>query len=165
MAKVKATWLTRVLKRQTNCGKVAIKWKPVNRGGDFGLEVPCEHIFEGDDLSCEWPHRKDGSEIWYRGLSCYIKQQPNTAQNSDCQLHKYSTVFSSENYDESEKQGGTAVLLQLQWPLDCLKARALWCHLPQAFVGRRRWNVFSTDSICIRGCYLTGWRIKLVLMR
>ena len=50
-----ATWLTRFLKRQTNCGKVVIKGKSVNRGVDFGLEVPCEYIFEGDDLSCEYP--------------------------------------------------------------------------------------------------------------
>ena len=63
IAKLKATWLTRILKRQTNCGKVVIKGKPVNRGGDFGREVPCEYIFEGDDLSCEWLHRKDRREI------------------------------------------------------------------------------------------------------
>ena len=63
MARLKTTWLTRVLKRQTNCGKVTIKGKPVNRGGDFGLEVPCEYIFEGGDLSCEWLHRKDRREI------------------------------------------------------------------------------------------------------
>ena len=33
---------------------MVIKGKPVNRGGDFGLEVPCEYIFEGDDLSRAW---------------------------------------------------------------------------------------------------------------
>ena len=27
------------MKRQTNCGKVVIKGKPVKRRGDFGLEV------------------------------------------------------------------------------------------------------------------------------
>ena len=27
------------------------KGKPVNRGGDFGREVPCESTFEGEDLS------------------------------------------------------------------------------------------------------------------
>ena len=31
----------------------------------------------------------------------------------------------------------------------CLKATALWCYLQLAFVRRRRWNVFSTDSICL----------------
>ena len=43
--KLMATWLTRFLKRQTNCRKVVIKGKQVNRGGQFGLEVPCEHNF------------------------------------------------------------------------------------------------------------------------
>ena len=38
---------------------MVIKGKPVNRGGDFSLEDPCEYIFEGDVLSCEWLHRKD----------------------------------------------------------------------------------------------------------
>ena len=44
---------------------MARKGNPVNRGGDFGLEVQCEYIFEGNDLSsgCEWLHRKDGREI------------------------------------------------------------------------------------------------------
>ena len=55
--KLMATWLTRFLKRHTNCGKVVIKGKRVNRGGGFGLEVPCEYIFEGDNFSCEWLHR------------------------------------------------------------------------------------------------------------
>ena len=68
------------MKRQTNCGEVVIKGKPVNRGGNFGLEVRCEYSFEGDDLSCELLHRKD------------TKQQPNTVKNGDRQLHKYSTV-------------------------------------------------------------------------
>ena len=54
-----ATWLIRFLKRQTNCGGVVIKEKRVNRRGDFGLKVPCEYIFEGDDLFCEWLLRKD----------------------------------------------------------------------------------------------------------
>ena len=39
------------------------KGKPVNRGGDFGLEVLCEYISEGDDLSCECLHGKDRREI------------------------------------------------------------------------------------------------------
>ena len=42
---------------------MVIKGKPVNRGGDFGLEFLCKYIFEGDDLSCEWLHGKDRSEI------------------------------------------------------------------------------------------------------
>ena len=56
--KLMATWLIRFLKRQTNCGRVVIKEKRVNRRGDF-LKVPCEYIFEGYDLFCEWLHRKD----------------------------------------------------------------------------------------------------------
>ena len=32
---------------------MVIKGKPVNRGGDFGREVPCEYIFEDGFLSCE----------------------------------------------------------------------------------------------------------------
>ena len=61
--KLMATWLTRFLKRQTNYGRVDIKEKRVNRRGDFGLKVSCEYIFEGDDLFCEWLHRKDRREI------------------------------------------------------------------------------------------------------
>ena len=68
------------MKRKTNCGKVVIKEKPVNRGGDFGLEILCEYSFEGDNLSCKLLHRND------------TKQQPYTVTKSDCQLHKYSTV-------------------------------------------------------------------------
>ena len=44
--------------RKTNCGKVVINGKRINIGGGFGLEIPWEYIFEGDDFSCEWPHRK-----------------------------------------------------------------------------------------------------------
>ena len=55
--------VTAVHRFPLNCEKVVIKGKPVNRGGDFGLEVPCEYIFEADDLSCQWLHRKDRREI------------------------------------------------------------------------------------------------------
>ena len=44
---------------EANCGRVVIKEKRVNRRGGFGLKVPCEYIFERDDLFCEWLHRKD----------------------------------------------------------------------------------------------------------
>ena len=40
-----------------------IKGKPVNGEGGIGLKVPCEYIFEGDDLSCEWLHLKDRRDI------------------------------------------------------------------------------------------------------
>ena len=49
-----ATWLSKFLKRPRNCAKVIIKVKRVNRGGGYGLEVPCEYIFEGDSFSCGW---------------------------------------------------------------------------------------------------------------
>ena len=55
--------VNQVLKKQTNCGRVVLKEKRVNRRGDFGLKVPCEYIFEGDDLFCEWLHRKDKRDI------------------------------------------------------------------------------------------------------
>ena len=58
-----ATWLITFLKRQTNCGRVVIKEKRVDRRGGFGLKVPREYIFEKDDLFCEWLHRKDRGEI------------------------------------------------------------------------------------------------------
>ena len=47
-----ATWLSKFLKRPTNCAKVIINGKRVNRGGGYSLEVPCEYIFEGDSFSC-----------------------------------------------------------------------------------------------------------------
>ena len=53
-----ATWLSKFLKRPTNCGKVIIKGKRVNRGGGYGLEVPCEYHFEGDSFSCGWLQAK-----------------------------------------------------------------------------------------------------------
>ena len=40
--------------------KVVIKGKPVNRGGDFGREVPCEYIFEDGFLSCECMAASEG---------------------------------------------------------------------------------------------------------
>ena len=41
-----ATWLSKFLKRPTNCAKVIIEGKQVNRGGGYGLEFPCEYIFD-----------------------------------------------------------------------------------------------------------------------
>ena len=53
-----ATWVGKFLKRPTNSGKVVIKGKRVNRGGGFGLEIPCEYVFEGDSFSSGWLQRK-----------------------------------------------------------------------------------------------------------
>ena len=49
-----ATWLTKFLKRGTNNGKAVVKGKHVNRGGGYGLEVPCEYFFTGDKVSISW---------------------------------------------------------------------------------------------------------------
>lgn len=56
--KLMATWLTKFLKRPSNSGKAIIKGKRVNRGGGYGLEVPCEYHFQGDDFSCNWLKQK-----------------------------------------------------------------------------------------------------------
>ena len=71
--KLMATWLTRFLKRHINCGKVVIKGKRVNRGGGFGLEVPCEYNFEGDNFSCVRLHRKLGAILVYEMFSSQCK--------------------------------------------------------------------------------------------
>ncbi|XP_048585043.1 uncharacterized protein LOC125567957 [Nematostella vectensis] len=56
--KLMSTWVTKYLKRPTNCEKVVVKGKWVNRGGGYGLEIPCEYIFEGDSFSSSWLKRK-----------------------------------------------------------------------------------------------------------
>ena len=53
-----ATWLTNFLKRPSNSGKAIIKGKHVNRGGGYGLKVPCEYNFQKDDFSCNWLKQK-----------------------------------------------------------------------------------------------------------
>lgn len=52
--KLMAVWLTKFLKRPTNSGKVVITGKRVNRGGGYGLELPCEYVLQGDLFSCNW---------------------------------------------------------------------------------------------------------------
>ena len=52
---------------------MVIKEKRVNRRGDFGLKVPCEYIFEGDDLFCAWLHRKDRGEIYCREHCIFVR--------------------------------------------------------------------------------------------
>ena len=49
-----ATWLIKFLKRLSNSEKVIIKGKCINREGGYGLEVPCEYHFQGDNFSCNW---------------------------------------------------------------------------------------------------------------
>ena len=44
--KLMALWLTKFLKRPTKKnGKVTVKDKRLNRGGGYGLEIPCEDKF------------------------------------------------------------------------------------------------------------------------
>ena len=52
--KLMAIWLTKFLKRASNIGKAVIKGKRVNRGGGYGLEIPCEYQFMGDAFSISW---------------------------------------------------------------------------------------------------------------
>ena len=42
--KLMALWLAKFLKRPTNNGKVVVKGKRVNRGGGYGLEIPCMQV-------------------------------------------------------------------------------------------------------------------------
>ena len=59
--KLTATRLTKFLKRPSNSEKVIIKGKRVNRGGGgggYGLEVPCEYYFQGDNFLCNWFKQK-----------------------------------------------------------------------------------------------------------
>ena len=46
------------LKRATNSGKAVIRGKRVNRGGGYGLEIPCEFHFAGDEFSINWLKKK-----------------------------------------------------------------------------------------------------------
>ena len=43
---------------EINSARVIIKGKSVNRGAGYGLEVPCEYHFEGDNFSCNWLKEK-----------------------------------------------------------------------------------------------------------
>lgn len=52
--KLMAIWLTKFLKRATNSSKVVVRGKRVNRGGGYGLEVPCVYSFTGDAFSIGW---------------------------------------------------------------------------------------------------------------
>ena len=42
LPKLMARWVSKFLKRLTNQGKVVVAGKKVNRGGGYGLEIPCE---------------------------------------------------------------------------------------------------------------------------
>lgn len=50
-----ASCVSKFLKRRTNKGKVVVTGKRVNRGAGYGLEIPCEYIFFGDnETSIPW---------------------------------------------------------------------------------------------------------------
>ena len=49
-----ARWLMVFLKRPSNFARVIIKGNCVNGGAGYGLEVPCEYHFEGDNFPCSW---------------------------------------------------------------------------------------------------------------
>ena len=58
--------ITKFLTRGTNNGKAVVKGKRVNRGGGYGLEVPCEYFFKGDKFSISWLKtklEKEGFEL------------------------------------------------------------------------------------------------------
>ena len=42
----------------TNEGKSVVTGKRINRGGGYGLEVPCEYKFTGDKFSIAWLESK-----------------------------------------------------------------------------------------------------------
>ena len=46
--------INEVLKRPSNSARVIVKGKCVNGRSGYGLEVPCEYHFEGDNFSCTW---------------------------------------------------------------------------------------------------------------
>lgn len=56
--RLKALWLTKFLKRATNSARVVVTEKRINRGGGYGLEVPGEFLFQGDEFSINWLQSK-----------------------------------------------------------------------------------------------------------
>ena len=54
VSKLMALWLSKFLKRASNSSKAVVKGKRVNRGGGYGLEIPCEYAFTGDSFSINW---------------------------------------------------------------------------------------------------------------
>ena len=67
--KLMANWLTKFLKLATNSGKAVIRGKRVNRGGGYGLEIPCEFQFTGDEFSINWLKEKLTKEGFDAGFT------------------------------------------------------------------------------------------------
>ena len=50
-----AMFVSKFLKRGTNKGKTVVTGKRLNRGAGYGLEIPCQYIFYGDnEMSLPW---------------------------------------------------------------------------------------------------------------
>ena len=76
--KLMATQLTKFLKRTTSSGKAVMKGKRINRGGGYGLEVPCKYHFTGDKFSIAWLTSKLENE----GFELKVGNGPQTTDNN-----------------------------------------------------------------------------------
>ena len=77
----------------------------MNRGGGFGLEVPCEYIFEGDSFSCGWLQQKLVKEEF--DVRCSDLHKPISPNNSTNTLITWYYVV----FDELLKETGHASLI------------------------------------------------------
>ena len=49
----------------TNKGRAVVKGKRVNRGVCYGLEIPCEYCFTGDEFSIQWlKSKREEQRFW-----------------------------------------------------------------------------------------------------
>ena len=49
-----ALWLAKLIERPTNKGRAVVKGKRVNKEAGYGLEIPWEYRFTGDEFSIQW---------------------------------------------------------------------------------------------------------------
>ena len=116
---------------------MVIKGKSVNRGGDFGIEVPCEYIFEGSDLSSRVSDCIGRIEEKFNAGSCLGIQNSSLIQCITATVNFTSRV-QCFNEDAMTKVKNSVVRLCCYSYSDyCLKATGLKCFLRQAFVGLR----------------------------
>ena len=55
-------YVSKCLKQRTNSEKAIVTGKRVNQGAGYGLEIPCNYIFYGDnDVSIPWLRENNGS--------------------------------------------------------------------------------------------------------
>ena len=76
--KLMRSWLTKFLKRATSSGKAVIKGKRIDRGGGYGLEVPCECHFTEDKFTVARLKSKLENEVFELKLG----NGPLTTDNS-----------------------------------------------------------------------------------